>query len=259
MDDKVKNFTIIKDEAAMELGLVRAAVFSVVWRFSKLDDNVCRASYDTLSEKIGTNKATVGRHIKALVKDGYLKDLDTGKRNAVHRLVLTQKALHNLLQRATVEMQTVAESNATVAESNRSVAESHLKKQETIEETFQPDYLASVVEASKNGLQPEKSEPSDFDKYFGKYRDEILEVWQNATGGRLIPAVKDALIQFSRAEDFDIERFKKFFPQWLTSGFNSYNDVEKMIKDYRGIRTGKQADSKEPNRVTKNKDGSIYV
>ena len=85
-------FTPVIDELAQEYGLVRAAVFGMIWRYCQMKDGVCYASLGKLSESLGVSLASVQRHAAELVKDGYLNDLTPGLRNKPHTYQDTGKA-----------------------------------------------------------------------------------------------------------------------------------------------------------------------
>ena len=115
---EVKGFTPVIDVLTDELGLMPAVAYGVVWRYCQMEEGVCKASMTKIARRIGVDRATVHRHIKALCEAGYLKDLTPGLRNCPHIYADTGRAkIKGLLA---VES-SVAESNSklqTVAESN---------------------------------------------------------------------------------------------------------------------------------------------
>lgn len=128
----VEGFTPIIDAVVTELGLMPAVIFGRIWRYCQMDDQVCKASLETIGDSIGVDKATVMRHAKALCDAGYLKDLSPDLRNRPHVYVDTGKAgiavsFSGVAQR-NVEEVGVADSNVTVAQRNVTVAESKLNK-----------------------------------------------------------------------------------------------------------------------------------
>lgn len=86
-----------------------------------MEDNVCKASLETIASDLGIDKATVQRHADKLCDLGYLKDLTPELRNRPHVYVDTGK----LQIKASV---TVAHGNTDVAHGNVTVAESQLNK-----------------------------------------------------------------------------------------------------------------------------------
>lgn len=128
----VDGFTPIIDSIVTDLGLMPAVVFGRIWRYCQMDDKVCKASLEKISEGIGVDRATVMRHAKSLCDAGYLKDLTPELKNRPHIYADTGKAgirvsLSGVAQR-NVKTETVAESNTTVAQHNTTVAESKLNK-----------------------------------------------------------------------------------------------------------------------------------
>ena len=98
-------------------------VYGVVRRYCQMQDNVCKASLETLGKKIGIDRATVMRHIKSLCDDGYLSDLTPDLRNKPHVYVDMQKvAIKNKMSA------TVAQDNTSVAQRNVTVAENQLNR-----------------------------------------------------------------------------------------------------------------------------------
>lgn len=171
--NNIKNFTPIMDNVASDLGLIPAAVYGVVWRFCQMNDGVCQASLQTMGDKLGANKATVMRHIKALCKAGWITDLDKGARNYNHRYIANE---YKTLQSATNEdienNQFVAECNAVVAECNKFVAESNLKKLETLEETINGNGKTATA---KRG-EKRKRKPSEYNLAIGELNREFSKL-----------------------------------------------------------------------------------
>ena len=117
---EVKGFTPVIDVLVHELGLMPAVAYGAVWRYCQMEDGVCKASMAKIARRIGVDRATVHRHIKALCEAGYLKDLTPERRNCPHIYADTGRAkIKGLLA---VES-SVAESNSklqTVAECDSS-------------------------------------------------------------------------------------------------------------------------------------------
>lgn len=84
-------FTPIFDTVAGDVGTVCAAVYGLVWRYCQLKNKVCSASWETLAKKIHVCTKTIGRHLKALVKAGYIVDLSPDRRYETHHYVCTNK------------------------------------------------------------------------------------------------------------------------------------------------------------------------
>ncbi|HUV90772.1 MAG TPA: helix-turn-helix domain-containing protein [Anaerolineae bacterium] len=87
----LKGFTPIIDVVVKDTSFMTAVVFGVVWRHCQMDLGACIASLETLAGTIGVGRKTVVRHVKELVKLGYLRDLTPERRNAPHVYVDTGK------------------------------------------------------------------------------------------------------------------------------------------------------------------------
>jgi DnaD/phage-associated family protein len=84
-------FTPAPDVLSKKYGPVTALVYGIIWRFSQMDDEVCRASIERIASELGTSKHTVERRIKTLEYDGYVKDLTPTRRNMPHEYIPTGK------------------------------------------------------------------------------------------------------------------------------------------------------------------------
>jgi hypothetical protein len=124
------DFTPLFEEMTKRFGLVTSAVYGRIWRFCQGNENVCRASLETMAKDIGVDRSTVMRHIEKLIISGYIIDSTPDIRNAPHYYTLSYPV--TVAECNTIN-QTVAESNTTVAVCNKTVAESHLKIVKNIE------------------------------------------------------------------------------------------------------------------------------
>ncbi len=77
-------FTPLYDFVAAPYGLVTAAVYGVVHRHCAMRDGVCHASIRRMAELVGLDRATILRHLRRLVQEGYLEDLTPDQRNKPH-------------------------------------------------------------------------------------------------------------------------------------------------------------------------------
>lgn len=89
---EVRGFTPLLDALVEELGLVAAAVYGVVWRYTRMHDGVCTASLETIAARAGVDRRTALRHIKGLCAAGYLRDLTPSERARPHTYADTGKA-----------------------------------------------------------------------------------------------------------------------------------------------------------------------
>ncbi len=102
----VQGFTPVIDVLANEVGLGPAAVYGVVWRYCQGPYGVCQASLETIGGHLGLNWRTVHRHIKSLVRAGYLQDLTPELRNHPHVYADTGRAVIEGLVQARVQTKT---------------------------------------------------------------------------------------------------------------------------------------------------------
>jgi len=81
---KIANFTPKFDSVVDDVGSGAADVFGAMWRFAQMEDNVCKASKETIGKMVGGGWQKVLRHQKELAKKGYINDLTPGVRNRPH-------------------------------------------------------------------------------------------------------------------------------------------------------------------------------
>jgi len=108
---QVDGFTPIIDSIVSELGLMSAAVFGKVWRYSQMPDGVCTASQERMAGELGITRISVNQHLKILVASGYLKDLTPSLVGKPHTYADTGKA--GVLISFTANKQPVNEINTT--------------------------------------------------------------------------------------------------------------------------------------------------
>jgi len=77
-------FTPVFDSLLRELGLSSALVYGVIWRCCQMEQNVCRASLETLAKRTRLSRSSVIRHIKTLLRQGYITDLTPNLKHAPH-------------------------------------------------------------------------------------------------------------------------------------------------------------------------------
>lgn len=147
MNTKLKNFTPVIDQLVQETSLVTAVVFGVVWRYCQMQDRVCKASIDTLAERVGINRRTMERHLKTLCSKGYLIKIKNPGHPNVYQVV-----------GATLEQEIVVERIKGASES-RTPCDS-VPHKDTIEDTICKDstnpYPAKPNEGERsNPLAPE--------------------------------------------------------------------------------------------------------
>jgi DNA-binding Lrp family transcriptional regulator len=67
-------------------------VFGRVWRYCQGADGICKASQSRIAKDLRLERTTVNKHIKRLVKEGYLKDLTPDVKHKPHIYAETGKA-----------------------------------------------------------------------------------------------------------------------------------------------------------------------
>lgn len=97
---KIKKFTPLLDALVKEYGIITAAVWGRVWRYAQQNQKVCNASIETIATELNMGRQTVIRHIKVLVKNGYIKDHTPDKRNKPHTYSITKKAFIEIIVEA---------------------------------------------------------------------------------------------------------------------------------------------------------------
>ncbi len=89
---QTRGWTPLIDAVVADLGLFPAVVFGVVWRYCQMSDGVCHASLERIAARVGVDRRTVLRHIKALCQAGYLRDMTPNERARPHTYATTGKA-----------------------------------------------------------------------------------------------------------------------------------------------------------------------
>lgn len=89
---EVDGFTPLIDVITADLGLVCSAVFGCMWRYCQMSDGVCRASQETIANKLGLSRKTVNEMIEKLTDAGYIEDRTPEVRNRPHIYADTGRA-----------------------------------------------------------------------------------------------------------------------------------------------------------------------
>ena len=91
MKIELNNFTPVYDSMIQALGLLTANIYGRIERLSWLH-GYCYANQETIGDLLGISRQTVNKHVKILIDEGYVQDLDPDLRNKAHRLKPTGKA-----------------------------------------------------------------------------------------------------------------------------------------------------------------------
>ncbi|MBN2257977.1 MAG: helix-turn-helix domain-containing protein [Anaerolineaceae bacterium] len=113
-------FTPYFDRLAPEIGQVPTLVFGAIWRYCQMSDNVCKATLQTLANRLSVNRLTIIRAIRVLVTAGLIVDLTPDLRNRPHIYRLTEVAQTLVNTSAVSESDT--EPEVSVSESDRTGA-----------------------------------------------------------------------------------------------------------------------------------------
>jgi DNA-binding MarR family transcriptional regulator len=122
-------FTPYFDTLAPEVGQVSTLVFGAIWRYCQMTDNVCKATLQTIADRLSVNRITIIRAIQVLITADLIEDLSPGLRNRPHIYRLTDKA-QSLVRASTVSesdtqpVESVTESDSTGASDTPAVTES---------------------------------------------------------------------------------------------------------------------------------------
>jgi biotin operon repressor len=130
---KLKGFTPILDKLVEKYGIVTAAVYGAVWRYAQQEDGECWASANTIANRLNLSRRTIARHLKDLVKDGYLIDLTPNLKGESHHYTYTAKAnISGVIEGGVTESHRGCDRESQVG-----VTESHTKIQDKIQDKIQ--------------------------------------------------------------------------------------------------------------------------
>ena len=121
----VDGWTPCIDVLVDDYGIITAAVFGRVWRYCQGERGLCDASLETVAKETRLAYRTILRHVKLMVKDGYLEDLDPGVRYRPHRYRDTGKVHVTINLKAGLSESQIR----SVTESHIGMTESQLKKE----------------------------------------------------------------------------------------------------------------------------------
>jgi hypothetical protein len=93
-------YTPVFDNLIHEIGLIPALVFGLVWRYAHMSDGVCRASCQTVGQRLGLSRVTILRTLHQLCEARLVEDLTPGLRNRPHILRPTSRALALIARQA---------------------------------------------------------------------------------------------------------------------------------------------------------------
>lgn len=87
----VSRFTPAPDILVEAYGITCAVVWGKIWRYCQMEDEVCRAAQERLSDELNISRPTLDKYIKILEDDKYIKDKTPTLRNKPHIFITTAK------------------------------------------------------------------------------------------------------------------------------------------------------------------------
>jgi len=168
---KIKNFTPCLDTIVEKYGLMTAAVYGRVWRYSQGKQGYCSASQTSIADWLRVDRSTVNRHIQLLVKNKYLKDLTPEVRNRPHKYRPTKKAGLELSAVA-FDNTGVALNNSAVALDDTTVALSNTKKEVKKEIKSKDSFNGDSPHRKKSTPKKIKIPKADIEKLYAHFSAE---------------------------------------------------------------------------------------
>ncbi len=226
------------------------------------DDGEAYPGITRLSRKCRVSKSSVQRAIKSCIENGelsvyYNNGIETGhgKTNLYE--------IHSERLGRGVKLTPVASVLPQGVSPTLPQGVSHVTPKPSEETSGEPsggqpqnfDYLTHV--ATHQPGQETKVEPSEFDKHFGGYRDEVLNLYHREFGLTPNQGRKQALIDLANINGFDIVTFEDYVHQYNLSGGNPH-DLDRFASSYwrylkgEAIKDAMYPDKKNSTAVGKN-------
>lgn len=221
MTARMKNFTPMLDDLVQKYGIITAAVWGRVWRYSQQNGKVCQATQERIANDLKLGRRTVIRHLQILIDDGYLVDHTPELRHRPHTYTtVSAPESHTDID------DSVPESHTSAPESHTQCATESLK--ETIKETNKKQVPDGAV--------------------FEKYSKDF---------GPLTPGVKDIIDDY--LTDYPPDWILDAMQIGVAQNARNMNYVGAILKRWqaegKGARKAKQPDK----AIVQNPDGSMYV
>ena len=165
-------FTPVIDSIAEEHGLITALVFGRVWRYCQMEKGLCTAAQEKIAKDLHVSLKTIQRHLKTLVKEGYLIDLTPELKNYPHTYQDTGKPNFTRSESPSAKSQSLSAKSESpshwVTESQHAKSQSPMKivlreEEERIKETensfsFESQNLKSQNQEQEQNLSLSKEE-----------------------------------------------------------------------------------------------------
>ncbi len=181
---KVDGFTPCFDNVTKDLGIVTSSVFGAIWRFCQMEDGYCRASQETIGERVGLTRQAVNENVKKLIQGGYLESngidtsgtirlFDTGKAgmsiSITGVVVETDRGCQPTLQEGVNQPDTKKELKKELKKVSSSV-------QEPTREPCDADGITESMGLGYGGAKKKRSFLSENEKLLAKKFSEITGV-----------------------------------------------------------------------------------
>lgn len=184
---QISHFTPVPDALVAKFGLVTAAVFGRVWRYSQASRGVCDASQQKIADELGLDRVTVNLHIKKLVDGGYLKDRTPTVTNRPHTYAVTDKLKIEMTVTVVENNTGVVENNSTVNLDNSTVVQNNSKREVKRENKKQDAGRSPAVEAFRQSAKayPAKGQWDAITNTVGADAAAV-EMWGNVVAGYIL-------------------------------------------------------------------------
>lgn len=121
---QVNGWIPLIDHLVDKYGVLTAAVWGRMWRYSQMRSGVCRASLPTIAADLRISRMTVRRAVIRLCNDGYLLDLTPNNVGRVHVYRDTGKVtIASKFQVETVEEQPLSELEGSSMDADKPLSE----------------------------------------------------------------------------------------------------------------------------------------
>ena len=198
---------MVYDVMVQKYGWTGAGVYARIVRFSN-KVGYCYASQRRIAKELELSNTCVRKYIMQFVVDGYLVDLDAGKRNTTHRLQPTEKfELLSTIEVVETELEQVLPEITGVNSDNRSVNVVAMNKHKEV------------------NIQLKKEDNRQINK----------ELFNYLSSKNVNKTIQEKI---AKTLEWDIERAKHYFEKYDTgTAINKINtngkkdDREKYLKD----------------------------
>jgi len=179
---RLRDFTPLPDILVSKYGVITAAVWGKIWRYTQMRRGKCDASLETIAKELNLSVRTIIRHVQELESGKYIIDKTPDLKNKPHSYTTTNKVnveiTIGMTESHTEQVFGMPESHSTVTESHP-----HYDR-ESLEDTnkIQPN--------NNNAGGPALSEGQSY-------------LLQSLGGKRLNPKQRDTILELERSYGTD--------------------------------------------------------